>query len=168
VRGWQIVVRCLRVCASLAPGSDVGFFAKDAAMMQLANGIRRHGFKKWYERELLRGHAHLVVVIFCCLGLMMALEGATRFRSTADQLFDLMAVVVCTGAGLWALRRYLTLLLRAESIAHQADCPHCKAYGRLELAASPSLASAAQTSATQAQQVAVRCRACGHEWPIYL
>jgi ABC-type nickel/cobalt efflux system permease component RcnA len=146
----------------------VGFFAKDAAMMQLANGIRRHGFKKWYERELLRGHAHLVVVIFCCLGLMMALEGATRFRSTADQLFDLMAVVVCTGAGLWALRRYLTLLLRAESIAHQADCPHCKAYGRLELAASPSLASAAQTSATQAQQVAVRCRACGHEWPIYL
>ena len=137
-------------------------------MMQLANGIRRHGFKKWYERELLRGHAHLVVLIFCCLGLMMALEGATRFRSTADQLFDLMAVVVCTGAGLWALRRYLTLLLRAESIAHQADCPHCKAYGRLELAASPSLASAAQTSATQAQQVAVRCRACGHEWPIYL
>ena len=137
-------------------------------MMQLANGIRRHGFKKWYERELLRGHAHLVVVIFCCLGLMMALEGATRFRSTADQLFDLMAVVVCTGAGLWALRRYLTLLLRAESIAHQADCPHCKAYGRLELAASPSLASAAQTSATQAQQVAVRCRACGHEWHIHL
>jgi ABC-type nickel/cobalt efflux system permease component RcnA len=146
----------------------VGFFAKDAAMMQLANGIRRHGFKKWYERELLRGHAHLVVVIFCCLGLMMALEGATRFRSTADQLFDLMAVVVCTGAGLWALRRYLTLLLRAESIAHQADCPHCKTYGRLELAATPSLASAARTSATQAQQVAVRCRACGHEWPIYL
>jgi hypothetical protein len=146
----------------------VGFFAKDAAMMQLANGIRRHGFKKWYERELLRGHAHLVVVIFCCLGLMMALEGATRFRSTADQLFDLMAVVVCTGAGLWALRRYLTLLLRAESIAHQADCPHCKTYGRLELAATPSLASAARTSATQAQQVAVRCRACGHEWHIHL
>ena len=162
------MVRCLRVCATLAPGSDVGFSAKDAAMMQLADGIRRHGFKKWYERELLRGHAHLVVVIFCCLGLMMALEGATRFRSTADQLFDLMAVVVCTGAGLWALRRYLTLLLRAESIAHQADCPHCKAYGRLELAATPSLASAAQTSATQAQQVAVRCRACGHEWHIHL
>ena len=162
------MVRCLRVCATIAPGSDVGFFAKDAAMMQLADGIRRHGFKKWYERELLRGHAHLVVLIFCCLGLMMALEGATRFRSTADQLFDLMAVVVCTGPGLWALRRYMGLLLRAESIANQADCPRCKAYGRLELAASTSPASAAQTSEAQDQQVAVRCRACGHEWPIYL
>jgi hypothetical protein len=146
----------------------VGFFAKDAAMMQLADGIRRHGFKKWYERELLRGHAHLVVLIFCCLGLMMALEGATRFRSTADQLFDLMAVVVCTGAGLWALRRYMSLLLRAESIANQADCPRCNVYGRLELAASKSSMSAAQTSAAADDQVAVRCRACGHEWPIYL
>ncbi len=137
-------------------------------MMQLADGIRRHGFKKWYERELLRGHAHLVVLIFCCLGLMMALEGATRFRSTADQLFDLMAVVVCTGAGLWALRRYMSLLLRAESIANQADCPRCNVYGRLELAASKSSMSAAQTSAAADDQVAVRCRACGHEWPIYL
>jgi hypothetical protein len=162
------LVRRLRVCATLAPGFDVGFFAKDAAMMQLADGIRRHGFKKWYERELLRGHAHLVVLIFCCLGLMMALEGATRFRSTVDQLFDLMAVVVCTGAGLWALRRYMSLLLRAESIANQADCPCCKAYGRLELAASTSLMSAAQTSEAADEQVAVRCRACGHEWPIYL
>ena len=150
-------------------------------MMQLADGIRRHGFKKWYERELLRGHAHLVMLIFCCLGLMMALEGATRFRSTSDQLFDLMAVVVCSGAGLWALRRYLYLLLRAESIANQADCPRCKVYGRLELApqaAAPGPApaaqtpaaqtSAAQTSAAPDQQVAVRCRACGHEWPIHL
>ena len=51
-------------------------------MIQLADGIRRHGFKKWYERELLRGHAHLVAVIVCTLGLMMALEAAMRFRST--------------------------------------------------------------------------------------
>lgn len=137
-------------------------------MTQLADGIRKHGFRRWYERELLRGHAHLVAVIMCTLGLMMALEASTRFHSTADQLIDFVALVTCSGAGVWALRRYVYLLRRAESIAHQADCPHCKAYGRLELAASPSLASAAQTSATQAQQVAVRCRACGHEWHIHL
>jgi hypothetical protein len=137
-------------------------------MMQLADGIRRHGFKKWYERELLRGHAHLVALIACTLGLMMALEAATRFRSTADQIIDLVAVVVCTGAGLWALRRYMSLLLRAESIANQADCPRCRAYGRLDLAASTSPMSAAQTSEAADEHVAVRCRACGHEWRIHL
>jgi hypothetical protein len=29
--------------------------------MQLSDGIRRIGFRKWYERTLLASHAHL-----CC------------------------------------------------------------------------------------------------------
>lgn len=134
-------------------------------MNQLADGIRRHGFKKWYERELLVGHAHLVAVIVCTLGLMMALEATTRFRSTADQLIDLVAVFICAAAGLWALRRYLFLLLRAESIANQADCPRCKVYGRLELAQPAALPSRAAPA--EEQRLAVRCRSCAHEWDIH-
>lgn len=124
--------------------------------MTLAEGIRRHGFRKWYERELLRGHAHLALLLFCVLGLMMALEASTRFRSTADQVIDGLAVVVCGLAGLWSLRRYLYLLLRAETLAHQADCPQCKAYGLLELT----------NADASGDSVAVRCRRCAHEWRI--
>ena len=101
--------------------------------MTLAEGIRRRGFRKWYERELLVGHSHLALLLFCALGLMMALEAAFRFRTLADQLIDGVAVLVCAGAGVWALRRYLFLLMRAESLANQADCPGCGAYGRLDL-----------------------------------
>jgi len=134
-------------------------------MIQLADGIRKHGFKKWYERELLRGHAHLVAVIACTLGVMMALEASTRFHSTADQLIDLVAVMLCAVAGVWALRRYLYLLMRAESIANQADCPHCKVYGRLELAHPAAFPS--QAALAKAERLAVRCRACAHEWYIH-
>lgn len=134
-------------------------------MNQLADGIRKHGFKKWYERELLRGHAHLVAVIACTLGLMMALEATMRFRSTADQLIDLVALLLCAAAGVWALRRYLYLLLRAESIANQADCPRCKVYGRLELA--QPVPSPSQAAAARVQRLAVRCRACAQEWHIH-
>lgn len=133
--------------------------------MELAEGIRKHGFKKWYERELLRSHAHLSAVIICTLGLMMALEAMTRFRSTADQLLDLFAVALCAGAGLWALRRYLYLLMRAEAIAHQADCPRCKAYGRLDLVGPAG--SGGPPSGPSSAGVAVRCRACAHEWHIH-
>lgn len=122
--------------------------------MTLAEGIRRHGFRKWYERELLIGHSHLALVLLCAVGLMMALEAAFRFRSPADQLIDGLAVLCCAGAGLWALRRYLYLLMRAESLAHQADCPACKAYGRLELVESQA----------DGDTVNVRCRRCAHEW----
>ena len=124
--------------------------------MTLAEGIRRHGFRKWYERELLRGHAHLALLLFCVLGLMMALEASMRFRSTADQVIDGVAMVVCGLAGLWSLRRYLYLLLRAETLAHQADCPHCQAYGLLELTRADA----------SGDSVAVRCRRCAHEWRI--
>lgn len=132
-------------------------------MLELAEGIRTHGFRKWYERELLYSHAHLAAVIVCTLGLMMALEAAARFRSLADQLVDITTVLVCAGAGLWSLRRYLFLLMRAEAIAHQADCPRCKAYGRLELAAAPPEPGPGHDAAG----VRVRCRACGQVWEIH-
>jgi hypothetical protein len=124
--------------------------------MRLAEGIRKHGFRKWYERELLAGHAHLALLLFCVLGLMMALEASTRFNSMQDQIIDIVAALTCAGAGLWALRRYLYLLTRAEAIANQADCPRCKTYGRLELL---------RASGT-GDDVFVRCRHCAHEWEI--
>lgn len=124
--------------------------------MGLAEGIRKVGFRKWYERELMSGHAHLVLLLMCVLGVMMALEASTRFASAADQAIDFGAVVLCTAAGLWALRRYLARLARAEAIAHQADCPACQAYGRL------------QCTDDNAEEVHVRCRSCGHSWTIYL
>ena len=124
--------------------------------MKLAEGIRRHGFRKWYERELLAGHAHLAALLICVLGLMMALEAITHVTSASDQAIDLLAVVLCSGAGLWALRRYLYLLTHAESVANQADCPQCRTYGRLELL---------QANAS-GDEVVVRCRHCGHRWQI--
>ena len=133
--------------------------------MGLAEGIRRHGFRKWYERELLRSHAHLAAVIVCTLGLMMALEASTRFRSLTDQVTDLFAAAVCAGTGLWALRRYLYLLMRAEAIAHQADCPRCQAYGRLDLVNLPT--SGGTQPAEPAEGLTVRCHACDQVWKIH-
>ena len=124
--------------------------------MTLADGIRKHGFRKWYERELLQGHAHLVLTFLCTIGLFAAFEAASKFRSLQDQLIDYGAVLLCTAVGIWALRRYLRLLSSAEAVAHQADCPQCKAYGRLELL----------QANTAGDEVKVRCRQCSHGWHI--
>lgn len=124
--------------------------------MHLSDGIRKHGFRKWYERQLLQSHAHLALTFLCGVGVAMAMEAAFRFRSPVDQLTDVLAVVVCGGVGIWALRRYLYLLSHAEAVANQADCPHCKTYGRLTLV---------RPEATD-DRVEVRCRHCGHQWSI--
>ena len=85
--------------------------------MQLADGIRKHGFRKWYERELLQSHAHLALTFLCGIGVAASMELAFKVRGPADQLSDLSAVLLCASVGIWALRRYLFLLMRAELIA---------------------------------------------------
>ncbi|WP_088282457.1 hypothetical protein [Ideonella sp. A 288] len=124
--------------------------------MQLAKGIRRHGFRKWYERELLQSHAHLTLAFLCTIGLLVAVEMAMQFTSWQERVSDVLVVTAYIGVGLWALRRYLYLLSHAEHVANQADCPACGTYGRLTLVGEP---------ATE-DSTAVSCRQCAHEWRI--
>jgi hypothetical protein len=122
---------------------------------RLADGVRRHGFRKWYERELLSSHAHLLLTVLCCIGLMGSLElfsGGTL----AEKLVDVAMVLASAGIGLWALRRYLYLLNHAEAVANQADCPACGAYARFDVVGEDPRSS----------QVRVRCRQCSRAWTI--
>jgi hypothetical protein len=125
--------------------------------MTLAQGIRTVGFRKWYERQLLRGHAHLLLVLTGVFAMMMALEAANRFASQAERLLDWAAAVAFGAGTLWALRRYLFLLMKAEDAASQANCPSCGTYGRLELLASNA----------EGDEVQVRCRQCQHSWDMH-
>jgi Zn ribbon nucleic-acid-binding protein len=122
----------------------------------LGRGIAQHGFRKWYERELLSGHAHMVLCLLATLALMASME-AFAHGSMIDKLADVAFVLICAAIGLWALRRYLFLLTRAEHIANQANCPNCQTYGLLQ---------AHRPANLDAQPV--RCKKCGHEWDIEL
>lgn len=124
--------------------------------MKLADGIRKHGFRKWYERELLQSHAHLVLTFLCAIGVFGAVEGLARFPALADQLLNLLALVAAGGIGIWALRRYLYLLMHAEMLANQAECPRCSAYGRFTLVREDGAHEA----------VDVQCKKCEHRWHI--
>jgi hypothetical protein len=124
--------------------------------MKLADGLRKHGFRKWYERELLQSHAHMALTFLCAIGVFAALEAAYGFRSLDNQIGNGLAMLLCVGVGLWALRRYLLLLTHAEAVANQADCPQCGTYGRLTLVH----AHAVEDS------VDVCCRKCNHQWRI--
>jgi hypothetical protein len=124
--------------------------------VQLTEGIRRLGFRKWYERELMNSHAHMALTFICGVGMLAAFEAASQFRSWSDQLIDALAILALGAVGLWALRRYLYLLTHAESVANQANCPQCGVYARFRLVEhAPARAG-----------VAVTCRDCAHQWSI--
>lgn len=128
--------------------------------MAIPTGIRRRGFSKWYERELLRSHAHLVLLLLCAVAALGALEAFSQ--PGAERLLMVASLLVATGLGAWAVRRYLVVLMRAEHIANQATCQACEAYGRLEVEASDPGDEAADRPAS----MDVRCRKCGARWRI--
>ena len=124
--------------------------------MKLDDGIRRLGFMTWYSRELTQAHLRLVLLLFSAIGLFATLELLGREAPVTRQLLNTFLLLVCLGIGLWSLRRYLYLMMRAEGIARQAVCENCKAYGKLKLS-SPEARDGVVT---------VACRRCAHAWQI--
>lgn len=122
---------------------------------RLAEGVRRVGFRKWYERELLSGHAHMVLAFLSVIALIGSLE-AFRDAPVAEKLVDVLFVLVCAVIGLWALRRYLFLLMRAEEVANQANCADCGEYGRFDVVSEDR----------SRNETRVCCRKCTHQWVI--
>jgi hypothetical protein len=126
--------------------------------MNAARAIRRLGFRKWYERELLESHAHLVLLLLSTLGLLGSAEAYSLQLPIGSQLDVLACAVASAVIGVWSLRRYLYLLAHAEFVADQAVCRGCETYAKWEI----------QESAEDpaGERLRVRCRRCGHTWLI--
>ena len=122
--------------------------------MAIPSAIRQRGFAKWYERELLIGHAHLVLLLLATLAALGALEAFQQPGS--ERLLMVVSLLAAAGIGAWAMRRYLFHLMRAEGLANQAVCPQCGAYARFQVLEVEPDADAMQ----------VGCRRCRHRWHI--
>ncbi|HLL12310.1 MAG TPA: hypothetical protein VK570_14705 [Rubrivivax sp.] len=141
--------------------------------MAIQHAIRKRGFRKWYERQLLAGHSHLVLLLLCTLALLGAFEAFSQ--PGAKRALLVVALLIAAGVGVWSLRRYMFLLLRAEVIANQAVCPQCKNYARWQIdepvpsAARAGLAATADDHADDdgsSEVMTVCCRKCSHRWRI--
>ncbi len=124
--------------------------------MRLDDGIRRHGFRQWYSRELTRAHLQLLLLLLSAIGAFATVELVSRPALTPERLGNLFLLIACLGLGIRFLRRYFFLLMRAEGVASQAICPGCRTYGHLDL----------QHPADGAGLVTVSCRKCERPWKI--
>ena len=121
----------------------------------LADGVGRFGFRKWYERELLSSHAHMVLAFLSLVAVFASLE-ASRGAAFGDRLANTVYLLLSAAIGVWALRRYLFLLARAEVVANQAQCEDCGEYGRFKVVADHRAR----------EETEVCCRKCQHQWVI--
>jgi ribosomal protein S27E len=133
--------------------------------MEPAEGIGTLGFGRWYERQLIYGHAYLVTCFLCIVVLAASLELLGPRASRIEQALTAAFLVGIVFLGLHSLRRYRDILIRAENFARAATCGTCRTYGSIRVEGTGSTAGEAP-EAERAHWVKVRCRRCGNAWTI--
>ena len=122
--------------------------------MEPAAAIGRLGFKRWYERQLVEGHAWLVTCFLCMLTVAACLEDLS-FRGPLGEVLAIGATVFAAGiVGIYGWDRYRRTMQVAEYVAAQSTCGSCNTYAAFKLLGADSGA------------MHVRCRKCAHEWRI--
>lgn len=136
--------------------------------MDPTSSIRRLGFRKWYERELIKCHAALVTCFLCGLTVAALLEQVkvTEFGWKPASMLAIVFAAIALGWFSW--RAYITILHRAELYGQRSNCPSCNLYGRFKVIAtgldSEPGPTAEAVAPLEAAWLRVQCNKCGTAW----
>lgn len=138
--------------------------------MDIASRIRKLGFRKWYERQLIECHLAFTTCVLAGITVAACLEALRGTEPGWKSATLLAAVLGAIVLGLYSWRRYLTVLERAEVYGNRSSCPSCDAYGRFEVLATGHTAEGPYldppSEGLPYPWLRVRCRRCGTQWRI--
>jgi len=129
--------------------------------------IRKLGFRKWYERQLIDCHLALVTCFLCGIMVAALIESVNIRESGLASLSYFGMAIAAIVVGWFAWRRYITVLERAERYGQRSTCLTCQTYGRFDILSTGSDESGEVANAVAplgAAWMQVKCRKCGTAW----
>jgi hypothetical protein len=135
--------------------------------MEIGEQIRRRGFRRWYERQLVESHAYLLTAFLALILLLAGFETMGALRGSPLYYFAIVGVSGAAGVLMWvAWKRFTVLLARAELFANSAACPRCQAWGAFEVLAAEATGADDPPEAGRPHWLRVRCRKCSEQWRV--
>ena len=134
--------------------------------MQVTRYIERHGFKRWYERQLIESHAYLVLGFVALILLLSGMELLSDAQAGIGYLIVLSTAAAGGMLVVVAWRRFGVLLARAEHFGEAATCPQCKAWGKFKVLAQESSSLDDPPEAGRPHWLRVRCTQCETIWKL--
>jgi hypothetical protein len=136
--------------------------------MDPTSRIRKLGFQRWYERQLIEAHAALVACFVSGIGIAAMFEGFSLRNFDADMLARVGLMFGAFLLGLYSWRHYITVLERAELYGERSTCPDCHTYARFDILATGMDDVPGRTATAVAPLGAawlrVQCRKCRATW----
>lgn len=131
--------------------------------MTVAEYIHRHGFRRWYERQLVESHAYLALAFVALILLLSGIE--VMGDAVGIRYIGMLAAAALGGTLMFiAWRRFTVLLARAEHFAEGATCERCGAWGKFRVLGQEQACEDDPPEAGRPHWMRVRCTQCGHEW----
>lgn len=135
--------------------------------MDIVKGVRKLGFRKWYERQLIEAHAWLITGFLALILAAALFEVRNDLGGAGQRLLAMLGAVGAAAGCILAWLRYHRTLEATEIAAELAVCPHCGTYGKLTVVRSIDQSEAAverHPILANLPHLQVRCRQCAGEW----
>lgn len=124
--------------------------------MRVADQIRKRGFRRWHERQLIEAHASLVTAFLSLILIAVCLDQLDWRGAGVKPLVMLALIAAGVALCFKTVTFYFSMLFRAEHFALQAVCSECKVYGVIDVLATHN-----------EDVLQVCCKKCHHPWTIH-
>jgi len=132
--------------------------------LEPAAGIRKLGFKRWFERQLIESHVYLVTFLLCLILVIAVFEQLGSRAGGLERALMFAAIIGGGALGIVSFNRYIALLFRALRLAERSTCKNCGAYARFSVLDSTRVHVGDDAGDPDGVWLKVKCKACGHDW----
>lgn len=134
--------------------------------LQPAPGIRKLGFKRWFERQLIESHVYLITCFLCLILVLAVFEELGSHVAGLERGMMFTVIMIGTALGILSWGRYKTILFRALQLSERSTCDKCGVHARFSVVDSGRADAEETVESPEGAWLKVKCAKCGHQWTI--